>query len=88
MRTLLKICDDYSKQFPIVFNAAKSACHVVTSSRSLQLRVKKPEFYIGGKTIEFVNGYTHLGHIISDCMDDKHDTMFRRNMLCGKINNE
>jgi len=29
-RTLLKICDDYSKQFSLVFNAAKSAlspCH-------------------------------------------------------------
>jgi len=55
MRTLLKICDDYSKQFSIVFNAAKSACLLVTSSKSLQRLMKKPEFYIGGKPIEFVN---------------------------------
>jgi len=87
MHTLLKICDEYSKQFSIVFNAAKSACLLVAISKSLQRRMKKPEFYIGGKLIDFVNEYTHLSHIISDCMDDKHDILFRRNTLCGKINN-
>ena len=58
-----------------------------TSSKSQQRRLQKPEFYIGGKLIDFVNEYAHLGHIISDCMDDKHDILLRRNMLCGKINN-
>ena len=38
MRTLLKICDDYSKQYSIVFNAAKSACLLVTVSKSQQRR--------------------------------------------------
>jgi len=28
-----------------------------------------------------------MGHIISDSMEDKHDILCRRNMLCGKINN-
>ena len=44
-------------------------------------------FYIGGKRIHFVNEYAHLDHIISDSMGDKHDILYRRNMLCGKINN-
>ena len=57
MRTLLKICDDYSKQYSVVFNAAKSACLLVTSSKSQQRRLQKPEFYIGGKRIDFVNEY-------------------------------
>ena len=48
---------------------------------------KETQFYIGGKRIHFVNEYAHLGHIILDCMDDKHDILYRRNMLCGKINN-
>jgi len=48
----------------------------------------KPEFYVGGKLIDFVNKYAHLGHIIiSDYVDDKHDILCRRNTLCGKINN-
>jgi len=46
----------------------------------------KPKFYIGGKLIHIVNEYAHLGHIISDSMDDKHDILYRRNILCGKIN--
>jgi len=89
MLTLLKICDDYFKQYLIVFNAAKSACFLVTSSKSQQRRIVciNPEFHIGGKLIDFVNEYAHLSHIILDCMDDKHDILLRRNMLCGKINN-
>ena len=75
MRTLLKICDDYSKQYSIVFNAAKSACLLVTSSKCQPRRLQKPEFYIGGKLIDLVDEYAHLGHIISDCMDDKHDVL-------------
>ena len=64
MRTLLKICDDYSKQYSIVFNAAKSACLLVASSKSQQRRLQKPEFYIGGKLIDFVNEYAHLCHSV------------------------
>ena len=70
MRTLLKICDDNSQQYSIVFIAAKSACLLVESQHR---RMQKPEFRVGGKLIDFVNGYVHLGHIISYCMDDKHD---------------
>jgi len=87
MRLLLKICDDYSKKFSIVFSASKSACLMVTRNKLLQQCIKKPEFYIDGKIIDFVSEYAHLGHIISESMDDKHDILHRRNMLCGKINN-
>jgi len=75
----------YAKQFSIVFNAAKSASLLVTSNKSQERRMTKPEFFIGGKLIHFVNEYAHLGHIISDCMDDKHDILYRRNMLCGRL---
>ena len=87
MHLLLKICDDHSKKFSIVFNASKSACLMVTRNKLVQQCIKKPEFYIDGKFIDFVNEYAHLGHIISDSMDYKHDILHRRNMLCGKINN-
>ena len=60
MLTLLKICDDYFKQYLIVFNAAKSACLLVTSSKSQQRRMQKPQFHIGDKLTDFVNEYAHL----------------------------
>ena len=87
MPLLVKICDDYSKKLSIVFNASKPACLVVTRNKILQRCIKKPEFYIDGKIIDFVSEYADLGHIISESMDDKHDILHRRNMLCGKINN-
>ena len=48
------------KQFSIVFNAAKSACLLVTSSKSQQRRMQKPQFHIGDKLTDFVNEYAHL----------------------------
>jgi len=40
--------------------------------------MQKPEFYIGGKLIDFVNEYAPLGHIILDCMDDRHDIVKKK----------
>ena len=32
-----------------------------------------PVFYIGGDAIEFVNEWSHLGHVISTSGADMHD---------------
>jgi len=37
--------------------------------------------------ISFVTHYTHLGHVISANMNDRHDIMSKRNLVCGKLNN-
>ena len=80
----------YSKQHSIVFNAAKSACLLVTSSKSQQRRMHKPEFYICGKLMEFVNWKMNM--LIWDTLFRivwmiSIIFLLRRNMLCGKINN-
>ena len=49
MRLLLKICDDYSKKFSIVFNAIKSACLMVTRNKLLQRCIKKLEMWANAK---------------------------------------
>jgi len=59
MRLLLTIRDDYSKKFWIVFNASKNACLMATRNKLLQRCIKKPEFYIDGEFIDFVNDYAH-----------------------------
>ena len=46
-----------------------------------------PFFSIGGIQIEFVNQWPHLGHLITDSLDDNNDIDVRRNTLCVQINN-
>jgi hypothetical protein len=44
-------------------------------------------FIVGGKDIEFVNNWSHMGHIINDRLDDDEDVNNRKNVMIGQINN-
>ena len=46
-----------------------------------------PLFEINGRTIEYVNEWPHLGHIISSNLNDEADSMQRPNIMAGQINN-
>jgi len=85
MRLQLQICEKYSQKFRIEFNAAKSACMVV--GRKAQRRYDGMQFSTDGKNIQFVEKFSHLGHILSSNLNDKSEIINKRNSLCGKINN-
>ena len=44
------------------------------------------QFYLNGKPLEFVESYSHLGHIITNTLKDSLDIVFRRGCLIGQIN--
>jgi len=44
-------------------------------------------FHVDGKPVEFVKSYSHLGHILSDCMDDAEDICHRWGDFIGQVNN-
>jgi hypothetical protein len=89
MRKLLFICDSYAQKYDIVFNANKSKFLVIVPSmwRSLKNNFCNCVFSIGGKLIENVVSYPHLGHIINSKFDDSDDVMHRRNCFIGQANN-
>ena len=86
MRIQLKICDEYSEKFRIVFNATKSACMVV-GKKVRHWPDSGKYFSINGTNISLVKEYCHLGHIITADLDGKTELISKRNLLCGKINN-
>ena len=86
MRIMLNICDNYAKDYNIVFNANKSNLIFVTTRCKLNVG-PNPVFKINGQTIDYVDQWPHLGHIISSNLDDKADIMQRRNVMVGQINN-
>ena len=76
MRLNLGICDDFSQECAIVFNAKKSKCFWVQhSSASKVASDKKPQFVIGGSVIEYVDSCRHLGYVIASSNDDNLDIL-------------
>ena len=67
---LLKICKNYGTEYSVVFNAFKSVWLYLT--RRARTHYGNVQFYIDGKEISFVTQYTHLGHVISANMNDRH----------------
>jgi hypothetical protein len=86
---MLAICDSYANDYHIVFNATKSKCLVVFPStrRSLYDSQKYCTFYIGDKPIEFVDSFSHLGHLITNKLTDSFDVLKRRTDFIGQVNN-
>jgi hypothetical protein len=89
MRKLLCICDKCTLKYDIVFNADKSKFLIVVPARwrNLCCSLNRSVFYIGGKSVEKVISYPHLGHIISANLDDTADAMHRRSHFIGQVNN-
>jgi hypothetical protein len=86
MRKMLAVCDAYANEFNVCFNASKSKSLIVRP-HLLSKTGPNPDFYIGGKLIEIVDRWPHLGHIITNTLSDLDDVRNRRNSLVGQINN-
>jgi len=82
MRKLLFSCDSYANEFDIIFNASKSRFSVCIPGKLWSmfnnLNINGCIFYIGGRPIENVTSYSHLGHITNCHSDDKDDVLQRR----------
>jgi hypothetical protein len=85
---MLTICDNYAADYSISFNASKSKCLVVlpSSRRSLCDYIKNCIFYVGGKPIEYVDSFAHLGHVITSQLTDNADIINRRSNFVGQVN--
>jgi hypothetical protein len=86
------ICDEFSIEYNVLFNASKSKCiYLYPKSRSNLLlhryNVCDLHFTINGKAIEFVDSYKHLGHVISSDTTDDIDISEKRAVFIGQANN-
>jgi len=79
------VCDDFASEYSISFNATKSKCMVI--SHHTHRNVQYCEFIVQGKPMEFVSSYAHLGHLISDKLDDSCDISQRRCDFIRQVNN-
>ena len=71
------------------FNSSNSKCLVVLHNhrRALRNYLIDCVFSINGQPMEQVESVTHLGHVITACLDDDTDIAKRTVELIRKVNN-
>jgi len=71
------------------FNVTKNIKYAVAKGRANKHQAFVPDFCIIGlgKSVEYVNKYVHLGHVISADLSDNDDIQRCRSTLVGQINN-
>jgi len=88
MRLMLSECDGFGCQYSVKFNAIKSKSMLfIAKSKGNRHQTARPNFCINGQSIEYVNAYVHLGHVISADLNDRDDIERCRSALVGQINN-
>ena len=72
---MLHSCDThFAEQYNVIFNVSKSKCMFFPSKGCHSRRVHcKPAFYINGGSVEYVEEWLHLGHVISSNLNDKSE---------------
>jgi len=58
-----------------------------SSRRFLYYSQKTCTLFIGGNPIEFVNSFSHLGHLLTNKFTDLSDVFKRRGDFVGQVNN-
>ena len=87
IRMLLKVCDEYAQEYSIIFNGKKSKCMFFPGLGNAGLTgCSLPSLNVGGYDIEYVDSWTHLGHILSSDSCDKKDIEHRRIQTVKQIN--
>ena len=82
MRRLLSVCDSFSSEYNMLFNAKKSKCLIFRPMTYRSgINSVLPTFKIGGSGIENVDRWPHLGHIISTNLNDQAAILYRKKMF-------
>ena len=89
LQKMLAVCDEYALEYCMSFNAQKSKCMSLlpNSWRFLASQLDSCGFSIGSRPMELVNSYLHLGHMISNKLEDDDDIARSQGQFIGQVNN-
>lgn len=81
LQKLINTCTDYANAHDVIYNETKTQCMSILPN---QLRgVNDPVITLGNHTLDFVNEFPYLGHIITRNQKDSVDIEHRRRKLCA-----
>ena len=71
LNALLKVCETFAAENYIIFNATKYVCMLITPRD--EHKFIRPNTYLCGEMLEFVNKHKFLGNIITSNISDEED---------------
>ena len=87
LHKLLDICVDCSVSLGMIFNTAKSVAMIFAPyDTKRHVNYQFPSFKISGETLQNVNIFKYLGHLISDDLYDDDDIVRQMGLLYGRTN--
>ena len=84
LQQLLLICTRYGLMYDIKFNPTKSVVMIARTKEDSKLTF--PSFSLSGQTLEVVNKFKYLGHVIRDDLCDDDDVQRQCGKLYGQAN--
>ena len=87
IRIMLRICDEFAKEYSVIFNIKKMKClFFQPRGKRLVQTCDLPVFTLNNNSIEYVDQYCHLGNLINTSLSDSDCIVARRNSLIGQLN--
>ena len=84
LQNLVKICEQYAREFGMTYNAEKSVC--ILFSRDKHLNRTLPEVRLEGKGLSWQKNVKHLGNYLSCDLSEAKDFTMKRSDLIGRSN--
>ena len=84
LNELLEVCDAYAKEHLVTYNTKKTKAMYIKAKGCHIYRL--PNIFLSGKTIEYVNEFTYLGHVICNDLSDDADIVNQNRKLCARGN--
>lgn len=86
LRRLLRTCEMIAPEISLSFNVAKTKALFILPKGGDLLGLSEFSISLSGFDIDWVNKWSHLGHVISNDLNDEQDILDKRLKLIRKIN--
>ena len=83
LEEMLEICEQFSLEFDVKFNASKSVCSVFNRKCS---QCKKPSIAFNGQPLKWCDNIKHLGNYLSIDLNDGYEINMKKCDFIGRVN--
>ena len=84
LKSMIKICEKFGKEFDLTFNASKTVCIYFPGKR--RYRENPPTLYMNDKALPWVKSVKHLGNIVTWDLREVEEISKKRCDFIGRTN--
>ena len=81
LQDMIKICEQFSKEFAVTYNPKKSVCVLFSKRQKVT-----PSISLNGQDLHWNSKVKHLGNVLSYNMDEGLDVSLKRGDLASRVN--